>query len=65
MRRCWCWFTDFLTTKHTNYTKIKRGFISCPLSCVWCVSWLKSFLFLPEEIASLADAADDPRKIHW
>jgi hypothetical protein len=35
---------DFLTTKHTNYTKIKNRFILCPLSCVWCVSWLKSFL---------------------
>jgi hypothetical protein len=54
---------NFLTTKHTNYTKMKDRFIPCPLSCVWCISWLKSFpmLLAKGEIASLADAADDPR----
>ena len=49
---------DFLTTKHTNYTKIKSRFILCPLSCVSCISWLKSF---PVLLAKLAGAADDPR----
>ena len=44
---------DFLTTKHTNYTKIKSRFILCPLSCI---SWLKSF---PVLLAKLAGAADD------
>ena len=54
---------NFLTTKHTNYTKMKDRFIPCPLSCVWCISWLKSFpmLLAKGEIASLAGAGDDPR----
>src|SRR6516164_4109603 len=29
----------FMTTKDTNQTKAATGFVSCRLSCLWCISW--------------------------
>ncbi len=54
---------DFLTTKHTNYTKIKRQVRS--VSAFVCLVYfvVKSFplLLAKGEIQSLSSAGDDPR----